>query len=329
MPKIMLKSPEEYQRELELYKQLKNNVYTIFKTPEFQRQEMVQALKLEGEAKDTARELSRIERETKEPEISEIVDMENFRDLNNLLEQNLDIFTTDALNQFTKTELIETKDILNIIKRVDKDKGNTPKSRYINDAIDAIDRRLKGSVRVKKQPKVSKPSKPVDDGESAASAEPAAIAEPAASADVQDKERKQVASAEDSNLPQEIKFMTETGLYKKTPSVLEKEINNNKFTLDDIQNELERYFDILKQFKNDIPLKDYQRIYAKLSGRRDKFEEIQKSLTTGRGLNKNKKSKPKSKPKPKSNLGKQSEIYYILSKRAGNNNKLMKKRLKK
>jgi hypothetical protein len=322
MPKIMLKSPEEYQRELELYKQLKNNVYTIFKTPEFQRQEMVQQLKLESEAKDAARELTRIEEETKEPEISEVVDMENFRDLNNLLEQDLDIFTTDALNEFTKNELIETKDILNIIKRVDKGKGITKKSIYINDAIDAIDMRLRGSV---KKPKASKPStsKPVDDGEYAASAEPAT------STDVPDKERKQDVSAEDSNLPQEIKFMVETGLYKKTPSALEKEINNNKFTLEDIQNELERYFDILKKFKSDIPVKDYNRIYAKLTGRKDKFEEIQKSLTTGRGLSKSKsKSKPKSKSKS-NNLGKQDQIYYILSKRAGNNNKLMKKRLKK
>ena len=328
MPKIMLKSPEEYQRELELYKQLKNNVYTIFKTPEFERQEMVQQLKLESEAKDTARELSRIEEETKEPEISEVVDMENFRDLNNLLEQDLDIFTTDALNQFTKNELIETKDILNVIKRVDKGKGKTKKSIYINDAIDAIDRRLRGSVRVKKT-KASKPSKTADDGKSAASAEPMFkegskdtqydfIIDSINNSSKTTKEKKEKliellqskygdgdgdgGDIEDVNvltIPQ-IKSLLQT--HNKKDSVL----------------------NTIKEKKESKPKKEVKP--------KNKVDKNQKTITDmvefkprqqvmGKGLSK--------KSKSKSNLGKQDQIYYILSKRAGNNNKLMKKRLKK
>ena len=325
MPKIMLKSPEEYQRELELYKQLKNNVYTIFKTPEFQRQEMVQQLKLESEAKDTARELTRIEQETKEPEISEIIDTDFFDFFNNELEKGEDIFNTNELNKLSKQDLLDVKQVLDIIKRVDKGKGNTPKSRYVQDSLDAVNRRLKGGVRVKKQPKVSKPSKPVDDGESATSAGPAASAEPAASADVEDKESKKDISA-GVELPQVIQFLEQTSLYKDTPTKLEKEINNNKFTLEDKQMELDKYYELLRSNINNISKKDYSRIYAKLNGRKDKLEEIKQSLT-GRGLSKKSKSKSKS-TKSKNDLGKQDQIYYILSKRAGNNNKLMKKRLK-
>ena len=53
-----------------------------------------------------------------------------------------------------------------------------------------------------------------------------------------------------------------------------------------------------------------------------------KTEISGKGM---KKRKPLNKSNNKSNkktLGKQEQIYYLLSQRAGNNNKLMKKRLK-
>ena len=328
MPKIMLKSPEEYKRELELYKQLKNNVYTIFKTPEFQRQEMVQALKLEGEAKDTARELSRIERETKEPEISEIIDTDLLDNLNNELEKGEDIFNTNELNKLSKPDLLVIKEIINVIQRVDKGKGNTPKSRYLQDSLEAVNRRLEGSIRVKKS-KDSKPSKSVDDGKSAASAEP--MFEEGSKDTQYDFMIDAINSAysRDDKKENLVKLLMD----KYGKEGLE---NANNLTIADITKYLQTnnykktILDAIKEKEKSKPKKEVKpkkKVDKNQKNITDMIEFKPRQQVKGKGLNKNKKSKPKS--KPKSNLGKQDQIYYILSKRAGNNNKLMKKRLKK
>jgi len=322
MPKIMLKTPEEYKRELELYKQLKSDVYTIFKTPEFQRQEMVQQLKLESESKSAAEDLIKQKEETKESPISEIIDPDFLNFFNDALEKGEDIFNINELNKLSKQDLLDVKQVLNIIKRVDKEKGNTKKSKYVKDSLDSVNKLLKGE-KLKKEPLSPRrppgrpPSKPSLKTSKSASGPGAVGADDSISVASVEKKVKE--------LPQKIQFIEQTSLYKDTPSKLEKEINNNEFTLKDKQIELDKYFNLLKDNKNEISDKNYSRIYQKLKGRKEKFDEIEKKIgLTGRGLSK----KSKSKSKSKSNLGKQDQIYYILSQRAGNNNKLMKKRLK-
>jgi len=310
MPKIMLKSPEEYQRELELYKQLKNNVYSIFKLPEFQRQEMVQALKLEGEAKDTARELSRIERETKERPVSLSADDEEylrlFNTINTLLNDGEDLFNIAAIQAMNKDELEDTKDLLQKIKKQDIGSGNMEKTRYINKSINLINQKLNSKITTKKS--VIKPKQDLG----------------AVGGDGDGEEKQQIKSVAVSEsvslLPNDIRQFINSASYKTTPKKLEKKSDDERKK---IYYDLIDFLDLLK--KSDLDKSTKNKLKQNIKKRTDKI--ISLVDIEGKGLSK--KSKSKSKPKSKSNLGTQDQIYYILSKRAGNNNKLMKKRLKK
>ena len=303
MPKIMLKSPEEYQRELELYKQLKNDVYTIFKTPVFERESMVQALKLEGEAKDTARELSRIERETKERPVSLSADDEEylrlFNTINTLLNDGEDLFNIAAIQAMNKDELEDTKDLLQKIKKQDIGSGNMEKTRYINKSINLINQKLNSKITTKKS--VIKPKEDLG----------------AVGGDGDGEEKQQIKSVAVSEsvslLPNDIRQFINSASYKTTPKKLEKKSDDERKK---IYYDLIDFLDLLK--KSDLDKSTKNKLKQNIKKRTDKIKSF--INIEGRGLSK--------KSKSKSDLGKQDQIYYILSKRAGNNNKLMKKRLK-
>lgn len=345
MPRIMLKSPEEYQRELELYKQLKNNVYTIFKTPEIERQTLVQQLKLESEAKDTARELSRIQQETKERPQSLSVDDEEylrlFNTINTLLNDGEDLFNITALQAMNKDELEDTKDLLQKIKKQDIGSGNMEKTRYINKSINLINQRLNSKITTKKS--VIKPKEDLG-----------AVGGDGEGEKEEEKQSKSVAVSESVSLPIDIQKIINSPVYVQKPKKL-KDLTDDE--LKTVSEDIDLYFNILKQSDLDSSIKN--KIKQRLNGRKKAVREISSRRTIGLGLsvwdlpefrnelkkhsradirqmgygmeNKDKKSKSKTKatPKSKSELGKQEQIYYILSKKAGNNNKLMKKRLSK
>jgi len=306
MPKTVLKTPDEYLQELLLYKQLKKQVNLIYKTPEIERQQLIEQLKLEQQSKSAASKLLDEQIANVQPAIRPQVDVELFDDLNRLLNVNTNVFTNENLKSFSKLELQETKNILNEIKRVDSDKGETSKSRYIDSTINKIDRLLqekkllppKPKPPTKPKPSVMRPRPPPKSSSAEGS----------------------VATSNQA-LPQDILKITESDAFKKRPQSYE---NLNDDTLKNYLNDIESSIDFLnlKSNKNILDSNTLKNIKKKLNTRQKKLNNL--LGMSGRGLNKS-----KSKSKSKSNLGKQDQIYYILSKKAGNNNKLMKKRLKK
>lgn len=314
MPKTILKSPEEYLQELELYKQLKKQVNIIYKTPEIERQQLIEQLKLEQESKASANKLIEEQLANVQPAIRPQVDVELFNDLNRLLNINTNIFTNANLISFTKNELQETKNILNEIKRVDSDKGETSKSRYIDSTINKIDRLL--------QEKKLKPIKPKPP-----SGPKPSVMRPKPPSKLPSKPKPSKSSSAESSvaisnqpLPQDILEVTESDAFKSRPQSYE---NLDEDTLKNYLNDIENSFALLnlKSNRNKMDTNTISNIKKKLRTRRLKLNNLL-GMAVGRGLT-------KTKSKSKNNLGTQQQIYYILSKKSGNNNKLMKKRLKK
>lgn len=365
MPKLLLKTPEEYKQELELYKQLKKDVAVIFKTPEFERQELIQALKLEKESKDAAEKLIFDQIASKEDAIRKVVDIDEFNKLNDVLERDRTIFSSANLNKYTIPELEKTKLLLNEIRRVDENKGSTSKSRYIKDSIDAINRRLAAKSRISK--KTSK-----------SAASPGAVGAPSVASPVGVEETKddgdddEFEDAEEDfedvddnikNAIQQLKIIDTTlkaNDKKKAITDLVKNRYNEDFKnlslmgLPELKHVIETGYtnNQAKEFIQAIvDIKKNLKLENNLRKRLDKLNndevaaeqtkllkeavasatmkkrksQTPKAALEGKGISKTNKSKPKSKSK---SIGKQEQIYYILSKKAGNNNKLMKKRLK-
>ncbi len=352
MPKLLLKTPEEYKQELELYKQLKKDVAVIFKTPEFERQELIQALKLEKESKDAAEKLIFDQIASKEDAVRKVININEFNKLNDVLERDRTIFSSANLNKYTIPELEKTKLLLNEIRRVDEKKGSTSKSRYINDSIDAINRRLAAKSRISK--KTSK-----------SAASPGAVGAPSVASPVGVEETKDDGDGDDDfedaeenfeddedakknaveiftalasiNGTELLKMLKEKypGIKNASNNVLNKDrliyLLSTNFSRKDVEDFIskivksktneakERILNArLKQLKTPISKLQQEAIAGRKSTTRQ-------SALEGKGISKTNKSKPKSKSK---SIGKQEQIYYILSKKAGNNNKLMKKRLK-
>ena len=299
--RTILKTPAEYAKEIENYKQLTNNVAVIFKTPEFERQALVQALKLEEEGKTSARELIRTQQETKERPQSLSADDEEYlrlyNTINTLLNDGEDLFNIVAIQSMNKNELEDTKDLLQKIKKQDIGSGNMEKTRYINKSINLINQRLNSKPMSTTKKSVIKPK---DLGAVGA------------------EETKSVAVSQSVSLPENIQKIIDSPLYVQQPKKL-KDLTDDQ--LKNVSEELKLYYNILKNSDLDSSVKN--KIRNKLDGRKKAIREINSRRTMGLGLTKKSKA-----TKSKSDLGKQEQIYYILSKRAGNNNKLMKKRLK-
>lgn len=343
MPKLLLKTPEEYKQELELYKQLKNNVAVIFKTQEFERQELIQALKLEKEAKEAAEKMIFDQVATKESTLRNVINIDEFNRVNNALERNRSIFSRDSLDKYTIPELEKTKLLLTEIRRVEKDKGSNSKSRYINDTIAAINRRLADKSRVpKKIPSksaaVSQETKG-EDGEG----EDGEDEDDVGFEDVDNDASKNAEQADAVEIFRTLSTLKGETLLKnlkeKYPGLKNANgtfLNKNRliyllstdFTFDQSQEFITKIVNVknndarekvlnarLKSLKTPIAELQIQAIAAA-----KRIKTPKKGTIEGEGLSKTKKSKP---------IGKQEQIYYILSKRAGNNNKLMKKRLSK
>tara|TARA_R110002153_G_scaffold125271_2_gene272237 strand:- start:1786 stop:2877 length:1092 start_codon:yes stop_codon:yes gene_type:complete len=363
MPKLLLKTPEEYKQELKLYKQLKNEVAIIFKTPEFERQELIQALKLEKESKEAAEKLIFDQISTKESTLRNVIDIDEFNRTNNALERNRSIFSRASLDKYTISELEKTKFILTEIRRVEEDKGSTSKSRYINDTIAAINRRLADKTRVpKKVPSKSAATPGAVGAPPVASPIPTGSQETKGEAEEDDEdEDDEYENAEDDaakNAEQDAAIERFTALSslkvgplldnlkQKYPGIVNANgtyLNKDRlifllstdFSFDQTQEFISK---LVKSKNNDArekvlnarlkklntPIAELQ-IQAIASAAKRKSQTPKKGAIEGEGLSKTKKSKPKSKSK---SIGKQEQIYYILSKKAGNNNKLMKKRLK-
>ena len=307
--RTILKTPAEYAKEIENYKQLTNNVAVIFKTPEIERQALVQALKLEEEGKTSARELIRTQQETKERPQSLSADDEEYlrlyNTINTLLNDGEDLFNIVAIQSMNKNELEDTKDLLQKIKKQDIGSGNMEKTRYINKSINLINQKLNSKITTKKS--VIKPKQDLG----------------AVGGDGDGEEKQQIKSVAVSEsvslLPNDIRQFINSASYKTTPKKLEKKSDDERKK---IYYDLIDFLDLLK--KSDLDKSTKNKLKQNIKKRTDKI--ISLVDIEGKGLSK--KSKSKSKPKSKSNLGTQDQIYYILSKRAGNNNKLMKKRLK-
>ena len=163
-------------------------------------------------------------------------------------------------------------------------------------------------------------------------------------------------SLEDEKIIEQIK---KSPVMQETAKFYEKLNDNDK--LENYINEIEGLLEKNKSVKDE---KENKKTYANLMNRRrailtslerlyqdelkksekgvvESKSEISKPKISGKGMKQGKSKKqgktPQGKPlntpvKKKSNkksLGKQEQIYYLLSQRAGNNNKLMKKRLEK
>ena len=361
MPKMLLKTPQEYQQELELYKQLKNEVAVIFKTPELERQQLIEAFKLEKESKDAAEKLIFDQISTKEPKLRNVIDIDEFNKLNNALERDRSVFSSANLDKFNIPELEKTKFLLTEIRRVEGNKGSTSKTKYINDTIAAINRRLADKSRVRSIPK--------------STATPGAVGAPPVASPVASpittgfQETKGDAEEEDDdfedaeddaakNAEQDAAIERYTTLASINKDILLKNLKekyptlvnangsylnkdrliyllSSDFSFDETQEFIKKIVNsknndarekILNARLNKLntPIAEIQKQAIASAAKRRKSQTPTKAAVEGEGLSKTKKSKSKSK-----SIGKQEQIYYILSKKAGNNNKLMKKRLKK
>ena len=363
MPKLLLKTPEEYKQELELYKQLKNEVAIIFKTPEIERQQLIEALKLEKEAKETAEKLIFDQVASKEPALRNVIDIDEFNKLNNALERDRTVFSSASLDKFNIPELEKTKFLLTEIRRVEGNKGSTSKSRYINDTIAAINRRLADKSRVARNVPKSAATPGAVAAPPVASPIPTGTQETKGDAEdeldeldeFENAESDAAKNAEQDDAIERYKTLSGTkveillkdlkdkypGLKNANATYLNKDrliyLLSSEFTQEQTQDFIKKIVNsktneakerILNARLNKLntPIAEIQLQAIASAAKRRKSQTPTKVAVEGEGLSKTKKTKPK--PKSKS-IGKQEQIYYILSKKAGNNNKLMKKRLKK
>ena len=341
--RTILKSPAEYAKELENYKQLKSNVAVIFKTPEIERQALVQALKLEEQGKSSAKELIAEQESTKEQDLTK-VDLGLFNEINQLLDaEDFNIFPDNELQRFPKTALDAIKLVLQDIKRIDAGKPASQKSRYIDDSINKINRLLDGKKlfrepnvprpqprpQLRPQPNVPRPRviRPSLNTSKSASADSGAVSGPSVATAIPSVKKIKY------NVPDEFLPIINSNAFKDAPKDFKK---LNEDGLKNYVTDVERSLNYIRadENRNKIDKNTFKNIEGKLRFRRKALNDLLGVATIGEGLSKSKsKSKSKSnvkpKPKPKSNLGAQEQIYYILSKRAGNNNELMRKRLKK
>ena len=312
--RTILKTPVEYAKELENYKQLKSTVGVIFKTPEIERQSLIQALKLEEEGKTSAQKLIAEQESTKEQDLTK-VNLDLLNEINQLLDaENFNIFPDNELQQFPKTALDAIKLALQDIKRVDAGKPASQKSRYIDDSINRINRLLDGKTLNRsprrppgRPPSVTRPSMSTSKSVGAVDGQPVATAIP-------------TVKTPKYNVPKDFLPIINAPAFKATPKQYE-DLDDD--TLKNYVTDIEKSLNFIRDSKNKNKLDSttFTNIQTMLTTRRRALNNKLGVATTGQGLS-------KSKPKSKSNLGTQDQIYYILSKRAGNNNKLMKKRLK-
>ena len=314
--RTILKTPAEYAKEIENYKQLTKNVAVIFKTPEFERQALVQALKLEEEGKSAAQKLITEQESTKEEDLTK-VNVELLNEINELLDaENFNIFPDRELEKIQKTGLDAIKLALQNIKRIDAGKPASRKSRYIDESINKINRLLDGKKLSIPQPTGPRPIRPRLNTSKSASAESGpSVAAPIPTV----KETKY-------NVPKDFLPIVNAPVFKAVPKDYR---NLNEDTLKNYVADIEKSLKYIRaaENKNKLDKNTFKAIEGKLTTRERALNNLLGVATTGQGLSK--KSKTKATPKSKSELGKQEQIYYILSKKAGNNNKLMKKRLSK
>ena len=321
--RTILKTPAEYAKELENYKQLKSNVAVIFKTPEIERQSLIQALKLEEEGKTSAQKLIAEQESTKEQDLTK-VNLDLLNEINQLLDaENFNIFPDRELEKIQKTGLEAIKLALQDIKRVDAGKPASRKSRYIDESINKINRVLDGKKLSRQPPSGPRPSviRPSLNTSKSASAESG----PSVASTIPTVKKPKY------NVPKDFLPIINADAFKATAKQYE---GLNDDTLKNYLANIEESLKFIRKTENKNKLNKldpstFTNIQTMLTTRRTALNNLLGVATIGKGLSKSKpKSKSNSKPKSKSNLGKQEQIYYILSKKAGNNNKLMQKRLK-
>ena len=322
--RTILKTPAEYAKELENYKQLKSNVAVIFKTPELERQSLIQALKLEEEGKTSAQKLISEQESTKEQDLTK-VDIGLLNEINELLDaENFNIFPDRELEKIQKTGLEAIKLALLDIKRIDAGKPASQKSRYIDDSINRINRLLDGKTLNRsprrppgRPPSVTRPSMSTSKSVGAVDGPSVATSIPAV------KKPKY-------NVPKDFLPIINADAFKATAKQYE-DLDDD--TLKNYLTNIEESLKFIRKTENKNKLNKldpstFTNIQTMLTTRRTALNNLLGVATIGQGLSKSK-PKSKSKSKPKSNLGAQQQIYYILSQKSGNNNKLMKKRLAK